>query len=362
MTLQSTLILAVASLATTVASAAIGPSFLLEYSMLKATHIVLATEGDVIDGRLSVIDSWKGDLEQGEEVVIKDLREFADEKSRTVEWWQATHLPEPYVRMVTGQEMVLFLVKPEPDDRSAKQRAWLHASRNDSDGFKVSVAWLENGEAYVYRRDFNPGPTLLQRASTSLEMKASVASLVAIQPSLEEAKFARNPLLASQALRAFARENLPYGAIASIEALGDMGDAALPILRRTLNDPTLFNFHPNLVNAMVTAGGENIGPDLTEIIDKEFEFWEGQALDLVDGWWDRTTPHHEWHWLIRRYSTLLATLKAIEPLRYESCRNSVEKTQDLWTRIPALYGKGDGQIAQECKKVLQNLANASETP
>ncbi len=47
------------------ASAAIRPSFYLDYSVWKATHIVLATEGDSIDGRLRVIESWKGNLEAG---------------------------------------------------------------------------------------------------------------------------------------------------------------------------------------------------------------------------------------------------------------------------------------------------------
>ena len=49
--------------------ATIRPSFDLDYSLWKATHIVLATERNVIDGHLKVIESWKGDLKTDSEIV-----------------------------------------------------------------------------------------------------------------------------------------------------------------------------------------------------------------------------------------------------------------------------------------------------
>ena len=54
-------------------NAGIRPSFNLDYCTWQATHIVIATEGDEIDGTLTVVDSWKGDLRPGEAVSIPDL-------------------------------------------------------------------------------------------------------------------------------------------------------------------------------------------------------------------------------------------------------------------------------------------------
>ena len=49
------------------------PSFNLDYSAWKATHIVLATENGTIDGRLKVVESWKGDIKPGMELILPEL-------------------------------------------------------------------------------------------------------------------------------------------------------------------------------------------------------------------------------------------------------------------------------------------------
>ena len=92
--------------------AAIRPSFYLDYSLWKATHIVLATEGNVIDGHLKVIESWKGDLKPDSKIILPELATFSTEKSRRIdELWKRKDLPKPFVRFVTGSKMVLFLIR-----------------------------------------------------------------------------------------------------------------------------------------------------------------------------------------------------------------------------------------------------------
>ena len=137
------------------------PSFYLDYSLWKATHIVLATEGEAIDGRLTVMESWKGDLAQGAELILTELAGFADERSRQVSWRGKTQdLPEPYVDLVTGSRMVLFLVKsaqPQEGKAADKQASvWKPASYAGQDGLKVSVVWIENGETYAFQQIMNP--------------------------------------------------------------------------------------------------------------------------------------------------------------------------------------------------------------
>ncbi|MGD2114647.1 MAG: hypothetical protein PVG07_06335, partial [Acidobacteriota bacterium] len=44
------------------AGAGIRPSFHLDLVAWEATHVVVATEGPEIDGELTVLESWRGDL------------------------------------------------------------------------------------------------------------------------------------------------------------------------------------------------------------------------------------------------------------------------------------------------------------
>jgi len=161
------------ALAASPARAGIRPSFYLDYSVWKATHIVLATEGDRIDGRFEVIESWKGDLEPGARVRVPELAVFADEGSRRI-----GTAGDRAARHVTGARMVLFLVRPElPGDgarHGAKPSAWLPASYAGYGGFEVSVAWIEDGTAYAFVQVMNPGPSVLISVGTEAKMEARV--------------------------------------------------------------------------------------------------------------------------------------------------------------------------------------------
>jgi hypothetical protein len=51
---------------------AIRPSFALDYSSWHATHIVLVITTPT-EGAFEVVESWKGDLQAGERLVIPEL-------------------------------------------------------------------------------------------------------------------------------------------------------------------------------------------------------------------------------------------------------------------------------------------------
>jgi len=261
------------------------PSFILDYSLWKATHIVLATEGNVIDGRLKVIESWKGNLKPDSEIVLPELTTFSAEESRRVNWFGLKELPKPFVRFVTGSKMVLFLVKsyknPQKDTSDSNNIVWLPASFNGFGGFKVSVAWIENGEAYVFIQVINPGPSVLTHLSGGIEMKSRIAAFNVIQTAHENAIRDSDPIRAMQSFRAFHRGKFYSAATANIQSLGRMGSKALPILRRSLQDRTLLNWHQHIISSMVTAGGVNVAKDLTTIIEKEFDFFSQRAPDLL---------------------------------------------------------------------------------
>ncbi len=162
------------------ASAGRRPTFHQDFSISKATHIVLATEGDVIDGRFSVIESWKGDLEVDTEIILPALAKFRNEQLRTVKWTRGRVVDAPYTRLVTGQEIVIFLVESEEKRQSNPEFSeiakWSSAYLGDAQNFDVSVAWIEYGEAYTYQQVINPGPSELRHLCTALELEARVAN------------------------------------------------------------------------------------------------------------------------------------------------------------------------------------------
>lgn len=337
------------------------PSFNLDYSLWKATHIVLATEGNVIDGKLKVIESWKGDLKPDSKIVLPELAAFSTEKSRRVhDWWKRKDLPESYARFVTGSKMVLFLVKsaknPQKDLSDPDNLTWLPASYNGFGGFKVSLAWIENGEAYVFIQIDNPGPSILTHLSTVIEMKSRIAAFNVIQTAHENAVHDKDPIHAMQSFRAFHRNKFYYAAKANIQSLGSMGSKALPILRRSLQDRTLRNWHQHIISSMVTAGGQSVAKDLIAIIEKEFEFFSKRAPDLKEGWWN-ADPADERRMLRERYGILLITLRKIRPLRYPPCRDVVIKTRDLWRSNAILSFNGESQVLPTCDVILKELSS-----
>src|SRR6516225_2237512 len=66
------------------AAAAIEPSFHLDGCSWHATHIVVISEGEKIDGDVEVLESWKGDLKKGDRITVPELAAFAPEKERVI--------------------------------------------------------------------------------------------------------------------------------------------------------------------------------------------------------------------------------------------------------------------------------------
>jgi hypothetical protein len=68
-----------------IAHAGIIPSFYPEFSATRATDVIVASEGERMDGLLDVLDTWKGDLEKGERIRVPELALFRSEEARRIE-------------------------------------------------------------------------------------------------------------------------------------------------------------------------------------------------------------------------------------------------------------------------------------
>src|SRR5206468_3959938 len=82
----ATLLLTAGALACS-ARAAIMPSFDLEDSTWNATDIVVATEGDTIDGKMQVLETWKGNLAPGGSIDVPEMEYFVPERTRFIFRW-----------------------------------------------------------------------------------------------------------------------------------------------------------------------------------------------------------------------------------------------------------------------------------
>ncbi len=333
-------------------SAARRPSFYLDYSAWKATHIVVATEGAAIDGKLEVIESWKGDLTPGSQITVPALAAFADQDKRRVDWHHLRDLPEPFVRSVTADKMVLFLIRvidPSPVVHSAATPGlWQPASQFGD--FGTSIAWIERGEAYMYVQTVNPGPSRIIHDGTAITMRIRTTCLTQLQSELTIAIRENDPIRTVQVFRTCRHYDFFAGATESIRAMGNMGERSLGICA-LLHDITTAPWHSDIISAMVKAGGQAVSSDLIGVMEEELSFWSEQTPSLKDGWWN-DDPDGQRQTRRLHYERLLQTLRSLAVLTEAPDRGVIVKTRDLWQTTPALASVGDGQIVKACNALF----------
>ncbi len=335
--------------ATSSATARIRPSFLLDHVLWEATHIVLATEGEVVDGRLEVIESWRGDLVEGADLVLPDLAAFSGRDSRRMDRWPASGAPP---RFVTGSRMLLFLKKAalRPQATKPEVSRWLPASY--AGGFKTSVAWIEHGECYGLGQVENPGPSMITNVGTEVEFRARVGAFDAIRSFLDGALAEQNPSGVAQAIRTFHKMGFFRATEKAIEALGGMREHGLPMLRDLASEGAVRRWHWKIVHMMPRAGGPAVAADLTDIVREELGYWSWKAPGLKRGWWNNSNERGE---LREKHMRLHQALRELKKLRYPACRDVVTQIQYLWRSNSALRLGKNCEVLQACDGIIRQL-------
>jgi len=131
------------------------PSFDLEHCAWHATDIVVASEGDTIDGELSALTVLSGGLKIGDSVSVPELGQFRLKESRTVRSFRNTSDDKEHPLVLTGERMMVFLKRGEGKTGSGPN--WGPASPFFA-GMDVSVVWIANGHVYGFTQVRNPGP------------------------------------------------------------------------------------------------------------------------------------------------------------------------------------------------------------
>lgn len=342
------------------------PSFYLEYSTWDATHIVVATEGEKIDGIFTIIESWKGDLKQGDIITISELSSFTSESSREIDtsWYRKDNVQPEYV---TGSRMVLFLRKTiittKKNNTEVAEILWTHATLyTKSNGVMfVSVVWIEQDRAYAFKQMMNPGSSTLSRlylpydsdekGTSEGRLKERVMHILKIQESFNKVLTLSDLTKRAEALLSFTKAEQMFIIMAAFDELGKCGEDALPTLRAILADESLAERHGDALDALAIAGGIKVGPELTEILEKELVFWKEAEPNLAKEWWGQE-PY------TTRSNRARHTLYALEKIKFPACKKTVTEFCDFWRSSPKLENKsGLDQMSQACDKVLNVLNN-----
>lgn len=339
------------------ASAALMPSFRLEPCSWEATHIVVVTEGDKIDGEVEVLESWKGDLKQGDKLSLPDLASFAPEKKRVVsKRFVGGDQDEKLPATVSGSRMVLFLIHKQgkPEEGKPANTSWLPASKWRE--MHASVTWIEGGKVFAFVQEINPGPLqLIWLGLEEKELKKKMDAVVKAQSTLTEAiRKGDEAKLTTTALELLK----PEPTFVSHAAILDLGkvEKGLPALRAILKDEKLLQHHSTAVSSLRKAAGADAGPELVRVLEHELTFWKKVGPDLPKGWWNGAKgeiKRDEIERLRGHYDVAHSVVLELGSLRHASGREVVSEFGEYWKSLPQLVEVK--QLADVCDATLKAL-------
>jgi hypothetical protein len=357
-------ILALLLVSTADATAALMPSFRLEFCSWEATHIVVVTEGDKIDGKVEVVESWKGDLKKGDKLTVPDLAAFAPEKERGVsKGLFARDDTKDLPAAVSGSRMILFLRKQvEAEKDKPTKTNWLPAA-DKWGGMKVSTAWIEGDKVFAFGQEMNPGPQeLLSWGMDEKKLKKTVDAVVKDQTVLTEAirkgdadklTTAVLELVRSESASASEPTFVPN---AVVWELADTGAKGLPALRAILKDHKLLKYHDTAVRSIAKAGGADAGPELVKVLEQELAFWKKVGPDLPGDWWSGARGKVEWEEVTRlrdHYMVAYAAVIELGKLRHAGGREVVTEFAEYHRSLPQLAAIK--QLGEACDTTLKAM-------
>lgn len=333
-------------------NAGIRASFSLSYCSWNATDIVVATEGEEIDGNFTVLESLKGSLYTGETISISKLSAFKSESSRLIEQSGNNADSEP-LKYVTGSKMILFLKK-----KTGSKDIW--ESADIFGEINASVLWLENDKPFAFVQIVNPGASLLvEYGESESEIRNGITETLQIRNSFDSATEIKNKVKRAEALAQFTFSEQVFIRQSAFTELRQCGKDALPVLRKILNDDLRLDIHSEAIKSLTKVGGEGVGKELTAIVKNEMNFWKATAPRLKKEWWnDFNNPETEN--LRNHYGKVLEAIYQLRILKFAGSKNAVAQFRNFWHSTPQLENKnGLSQMTEECDNLLKELFQES---
>lgn len=347
-------------LGTTVAHAEIGPEFRLDLATWDASDIVVATEGDKIDGILQVQETWKGGLNVGQDIEIPEIakvnRPISVLRRLKINDKLSTIGPDPnHPSSASATRLVLFLISAKSlVDKgvqvSGNTKIWIGASLfND---IPTSIVWIEKGNGYAALRAYGGNSF---SGLTEGAFKAQVESILKLQASLKDVVAIQNLEKRAQSLEVFSGSTFYLLRQESLKRLAQCGDAGLPVIRHILSDKVNTQYHDEVIRALGEMKSRASGIELISIVEQQLKYWGELAPKLDASWWNWSSKPYGVPYTVRdQYWVLHAALWELKEHRYRVNKETIEKTRNLWAAFPSLMPpSGSSSIIDFCDAILR---------
>ena len=336
------------------------PSFLLDHSAWKASHIVIAVT-TAKDGTFEVVESLKGDLPVGAHLLIPDLRPLGEAvsivsylaSSESVLCHPGSHLVP---KQSVGSRVILFLVggtHEPPSDGKAEIEGWMPSDNMDS--MQASVVWIESSGLYAFRQVQNPGlPLLCQLGESETDVRNRVAEIAQIQSQIFVDLSLLDGADRAERLRQYVGSQILPVRLAALEGLGKSGPSAIPVISRMIGDPALSSESPALIHALVDAGGKAAGPELMNRLQPELEFWKSKGPSLRRNWWNQDLSRNSAS--RAHYSVTSELIVGLHKIRYQAALATAVEFRKVWQSVPpADTSSTEDEIGDECLELIRAL-------
>ena len=330
-------------------------SFDADAAAWAATDVVVVSEGDAIDGRVTVLEAWLGDAVPGTELTFEALTHYREETARTVEthFLQDLMPEEEAVKHVTGDRMVLFLLRGE-----GGRLGFTDTRIGD---VPESLVWLEEGRAFARIQRVNPGSNGIGSVgTTTLELRSQVERTLALRDGIRLIATFNDPLVCVMAIAPHCRDARRFvqdDAFEILAASGPSGAAYLRVLALSPREPNLL-FAPRVLQALGKASPKALVSTVNEMLGSELEYWASSSLP--ESWWSSSEPVvGSRDYRRARYGRLMASLRSLDDLDQESdvsnlgsSRDAVVALKTLWETRPELASFSKSQVGNLCSRIL----------
>jgi hypothetical protein len=324
------------------------PSFDLNSRTWHAAHILIATEGDQVDGVLTILEVWSGNANVGEEIVLSQPYDFKIGKvDSSTQFSRKPILPDT----VMSQEVILFLCKDEAGAWTVPPLAF--------GGMTTSMLWIEDGLACMFTQLYNPGPSVfLNSGQSKSEVKSTVDELLTLRRQLDEI----GPAEADQkptALQPFIYSKYYFVRYAALNKLEAFGSSGLHFLQQLVEDDALAQYQGQVVATIALFDPVLAGPVAIKLIAQETSYWQALSGRLSTGWWtdSKSIDRLELQSIRWRYARTVQCVRAISTIKYLPAEDSLTTFMQMWqNEIPnRLDQSSSDQMLQECLRVLKSL-------
>jgi hypothetical protein len=338
----------------------IRPSFRLDHSAWKATHIVIAVT-TATDGTFEVVQSLKGDLHVGARLVIPDLRPL-DEAEPIASYLASSEsaLCHPGSHLIpkqpAGARVILFLVGGTHEtlsDGKAEGEGWKPSDIMDS--MQASVVWIEGSGLYAFEQVVNPGlPLLCQLRESETDVRNRVAEIAQIQSQIAADLSLSDGAERAERLRQYVGSHILPVRLAALKELGKSGPSAIPVISRMIDDPAFSSESPALIHAFVDAGGRAAGPELMHRLQRELEFWKSKGPSLRRNWWNQDLNGNS---PFRAHDSVTYELiVGLRKIHYQAALATAVEFRRVWQSVPpADNSSTEDEIGKQCLELIRAL-------